>query len=168
LGVGEHAEARPGHVLRGLSDCSTECFRLAQRASTSSTPTKKSTSSSVPWRGLTDLGVDHGMGHGALLRVVSDRVVAATTIGAPRNRQVRPDFAIRALVGLTRRLLPCEVPGVDRMGDAVRERVIEVRVVRPRHEVVMLARDDLRRRRDRREQIAQRLVLLGVRTRVVP
>ena len=62
----------------------------------------------------------------------------------------------------SRRLLPREVARVERMDLAVREKVVEVLVVRPRHEVIIAPRDDLGRRGDRRQQIAQHRVLFGV------
>jgi hypothetical protein len=45
---------------------------------------------------------------------------------------------------------------------AVREEVVEVLIVRPRHEVIVAPGHDLGRRGDRRQQIAQHRVLLGV------
>src|SRR6266446_3597692 len=55
-------------------------------------------------------------------------------------------------------LLPREVTGVEGMDHAVGEEIVEVLVVRPRHEVVVAARHDLGRRGDRREQITQHWV----------
>ena len=52
--------------------------------------------------------------------------------------------------------------GVEGMDLAVGEAVVEVLVVRPRHEVIVAPGHDLGRRGDRRKQIAQRRVLLGV------
>src|SRR6185312_15111507 len=45
-------------------------------------------------------------------------------------------------------LLPREVTGVEGMGHAVREQVVEVLVVRPRHEVIVAPGEDLRWRGD--------------------
>src|SRR6266511_3842846 len=59
-------------------------------------------------------------------------------------------------------LLPREVTGVERMDLAVGEEVVEVLVVRPRHEVVVAPGHDLGRRGDRRQQVTQHRVLLGV------
>src|SRR5689334_25446327 len=61
-----------------------------------------------------------------------------------------------------RGLLPREVTGVKRMDLTVREEVVEVLVVRPRHEVIVASGNDLGRRGDPRQQIAQHRVLLGV------
>ena len=59
-------------------------------------------------------------------------------------------------------LLPREVTGVKGMDLAVREEVVEILVVRPRHEVIVAPGHDLGRRGDRRQQIAQDRVLFGV------
>src|SRR5439155_18924201 len=59
-------------------------------------------------------------------------------------------------------LLPSEVTRVEGMYLAVREKVVEVLVVRPRDEIVVASGHDLGRRGDRREQIAQHRVLLRV------
>src|SRR6185437_9552685 len=61
-------------------------------------------------------------------------------------------------------LLPREVTGVEGMGLAVGEQVVEVLVVRPRHEVIVAPGEDLRWRGDRRQYVTQHRVLL----RVVP
>src|SRR6266699_2229508 len=63
---------------------------------------------------------------------------------------------------LFRGLLPCEVTGVERVNLAVREELAEVLVVRPRHELVVPACHDLGRGRDRRQQVSEHGVLLGV------
>jgi len=60
------------------------------------------------------------------------------------------------------RLLPCEMTGVETMNRAVREEVVEVLVVRLWHQVILAAGQDLGRRGDRREQVTQHWVLLGV------
>src|SRR6185369_11847076 len=59
-------------------------------------------------------------------------------------------------------LLPREVTCVERMDLAVGEKVVEVLVVRPRHEVIVAPGHDLGRCGDRRQEIAQDRVLLGV------
>jgi hypothetical protein len=51
---------------------------------------------------------------------------------------------------------------VEGMDLAVRQEVVQELVVRPRHEVVVTPGNDLGRRGDRREQIAQDRVLFGV------
>src|SRR6476661_4461174 len=61
-------------------------------------------------------------------------------------------------------LLPREVTGVEGMGLAVGEEVVEVLVVRPRHEIIVAPGEDLRWCDDRRQQVPQHRVLL----RVVP
>ena len=61
-------------------------------------------------------------------------------------------------------LLPCEMAGVEWMGLAIRKKIVEVLVIRPRHEFIVATGHDLRRRRDRREQVTQDRILL----RVVP
>ena len=63
---------------------------------------------------------------------------------------------------LLARLLPREVTSVEWMDLAVREEVVEVLVVRPRHEVIIASVDDLGRRGDRREKVAQNRVLFWV------
>src|SRR6266542_1852253 len=63
---------------------------------------------------------------------------------------------------LLRCLLPCEVTGVERVNLAVREELAEILVVRPRHELVVLACHDLGRGGDRGQQVLEHLVLLGV------
>jgi len=60
------------------------------------------------------------------------------------------------------RLLPREVTGVERMNLGVRDEVVEVLVVRPRHKVVIASGEDLGRRGDRREKVAQDRVLFWV------
>jgi hypothetical protein len=60
------------------------------------------------------------------------------------------------------RLLPREVTGVERMNLVVRDEVVEVLVVRPRHEVIIASGEDLGRRGDRREKVAQDRVLFWV------
>ncbi len=67
----------------------------------------------------------------------------------------------RAAVFLTR-LFPREVTGVERMDLAVREEVVQELVVRPRHEVIIATGEDLGRRSDRREKVAQDRVLFWV------
>src|SRR5258708_33622348 len=63
---------------------------------------------------------------------------------------------------LLRCLLPCEMTGVERVNLAARQELVEILVVRPRHELVVPARHDLGRGRDRRQQVPERRVLLGV------
>ena len=63
---------------------------------------------------------------------------------------------------LLRGFFPREVTGIEGMDLAVGKELVEVLVVRPRHEVIVAARHDLGRRRDRREQITQHRALLGV------
>ena len=52
-------------------------------------------------------------------------------------------------------LLPCEVTGVEGMNFAVGEEVVEVLVVRPRHELIVAPGEVLRWRGDRRQQVTQ-------------
>src|SRR5260370_16479915 len=63
---------------------------------------------------------------------------------------------------LLRCLLPCEMTGVERVDLAVRQELAEILVVRPRHELVVPAGYDLGRGRDRRQQVPEHRVLLGV------
>jgi hypothetical protein len=55
---------------------------------------------------------------------------------------------------LLRCLLPCEMTGVKRVNLAVRQKLVEILVVRPRHEVVVLACHDLGRGCDHRQQVS--------------
>jgi hypothetical protein len=57
---------------------------------------------------------------------------------------------------------PRDMSGVERMDLAVGEELVKVLVVRPRHEVIVAARQDMGRCRNRRQQITQYRVLLGV------
>src|SRR6266581_5386430 len=59
-------------------------------------------------------------------------------------------------------LLPREVTRVEGMDLAAGEEVVEVLVVRPRHEVIVTPGYDLGRRGDLRQQVTQHRVLLGV------
>src|SRR5580704_18318333 len=63
---------------------------------------------------------------------------------------------------LFRRLFPCEVTGIERVNLAVREELVEILVVRPRHQLVVPACHDLGRGGDRRQQVSEHRVLLGV------
>ena len=63
---------------------------------------------------------------------------------------------------LLRCLLPCEMTGVERVNLAARQKLVEILVVRPRHELVVPACHDLGRGRDRRQQVPEHRVLLGV------
>src|SRR5215470_14446223 len=58
--------------------------------------------------------------------------------------------------------LPGEMAGVEGVNLAVRQKLVEILVVRPRDEVVVAACHDLGRGRDRRQQVLEHWVLLGV------
>src|SRR6266540_5854734 len=92
-----------------------------------------------------------------------------TMFGRPFTLLARHDAPIPAAdpvddkaAVLLRCLLPREVTRVERMDLAVGEEVVEVLVVRPRHEVIVAPGHDLGWRGDRRQQITQDRVLFGV------
>jgi DNA-binding CsgD family transcriptional regulator len=170
-GVITQARGAAPDALAGLTAQQREIITLAGRGLTNGEIADRlflspRTVASHLYRSYPKLGV---AGRHQLRGLVDQPASPVTEPATAPQELARRDAAVPAAdpVGdqaavLPGRLLPREVTCVERMNLAVGEEVVEVLVVRPRHKVIVAPGHDLGRRGNRRQQVTQHRVLLGV------